>query len=80
MQQCVAACEVYQQNKYQNLCPVGLFTAPASTHICLVRHTYGFCGRSSRGTSEDSIKTVVDRLTKYADLLPLSHPFTAPLN
>jgi len=61
----VAACETCQQNKYQALSPAGLLQP-------LPIPTQGL----PRAQGKNEILVVVDRLTKYAHFIPISHPFT----
>jgi hypothetical protein len=73
----VQACEVCQRNKYQTLSPGGLLQPlPVPTQIWN-DISMDFIGGLPRAQGIDTIMVVVDRLTKYAHFLPVSHPYTA---
>ena len=66
-----------QRNKYQTLSLAGLLQ-PLPVPIAIWTDlTIGFIEGLPKARGVDTILVVVDRLTKYAYFLALSHPYTA---
>lgn len=77
IQEYVKACKVCQRNKYQTLSPGGLLQPlpiPTQTWSDI---SMDFIGGLPKVQGVDTVMVVVDRLTKYAHFLPVSHPYTA---
>ncbi|CAJ2644108.1 unnamed protein product [Trifolium pratense] len=77
IQEYVQACETCQRNKYQTLSPGGLLQPlPIPTQVWS-DISMDFIGGLPKVHDIDTIMVVVDRLTKYANFIPVSHPYTA---
>ena len=69
IQQYVRGCEVCQRCKYETLSPAGLLQPlPIPTATCI--------GGLPKSQGLDTIMVVVDRLSKYAHFIPLTHPYS----
>lgn len=77
IQEYVQASEVCQRNKYQTLTPSGLLhPLPIPTQVWSDL-SMDFIGGLPKTHGVDTILVVVDRLTKFAHFIAISHPFTA---
>lgn len=74
---CIKECDICQQNKAENVSPTGLLQPlPIPTKIWTEISMDVIEGLpSSHG--KDCIMVIVDRLSKYAHFIALSHPYTA---
>ena len=77
IQQFVQNCDICQRNKHRTLSPAGLLQPlPISTQVWQDISMY-FIGGLPKSNGLDTILVVVDRLTKYAHFIGISHPYTA---
>ncbi|CAH9138635.1 unnamed protein product [Cuscuta epithymum] len=77
IQKYVEGCAVCQTNKYQALKPSGLLQPLPIPNSIWTDITMDFIGGLPKSEGKDTILVVVDRLTKYAHIIALSHPFNA---
>lgn len=74
----VKHCEVCQINKGENVKYPGLLQ-PLPLPVSIWSHiTMDFIEGLPRSEGKSVVMVIVDRLTKYAHFIPLSHPYTAP--
>jgi transposase InsO family protein len=72
----VCACEVSQQNKVENLHPVGLLQPLDVPMIVWAHVSMDFMEGFPRVNGKTIILTIMDLFSKYAHFLPMSHPYT----
>ncbi|CAH9111194.1 unnamed protein product, partial [Cuscuta epithymum] len=77
IQQYVQKCEVCQRNKYQALKPAGLLQPLPIPEQIWTDISMDFIGGLPKAQGKDTVLVVVDRLTKFAHFIPLSHPYNA---
>lgn len=73
----VASCEVCQKAKSSSLSPAGLLQPLPILSQVWEDISLDFIDGLPRSESHTSLMVVVDRLTKSAHLIPLTHPYTA---
>lgn len=75
--QFVKACPVCQKNKTEHNMPAGLLQPLPLPEMAWSHITMDFVEGLPKSEGKDVIWVIVDRFTKYAHFIPLSHPFTA---
>lgn len=73
----VAQCPICQQAKSERVAYPGLLTALPIPEGAWQVVTLDFVDGLPKSNSFDSILVVVDKFSKYAHFIPLSHPYTA---
>lgn len=77
VQEYVAACDICQRAKYESLSPAGLLQPLPVPDQVWTKMSMDFIDGLPRSENHTSIMVVVDRLSKSANMIALSHPYTA---
>lgn len=73
----ITACDICQRHKSEQLAPAGLLQPLPIPNQVWEDISMDFIDGLPVSESKTTIFVVVDRLTKYAHFIPLSHPYTA---
>ena len=77
VKQYVRECSIYQQCKYDSAAYPGLLQPLPIPSTVWIDISMDFIEKLPKSACKDIIMVVVDRLSKYAHFMPLSHPFSA---
>ena len=77
IQQYVKTCIIFQQAKSEHIRKPGLLSPLPIPKEAWNLITTDFIGGFTKSKTFDTILVVIDKFSKYAHFLPLSHPFTA---
>jgi hypothetical protein len=72
----IKQCPTCQRNKSENIPYPGLLQPLPIPDMAWQHVTMDFIEDLPKSNGHDTILVVVDKLTKYAHFIPLSHPFT----
>ncbi|KAL6185412.1 hypothetical protein ACLB2K_041546 [Fragaria x ananassa] len=73
----VAECEICQQHHNENVKPLGLLQPLAIPDKAWEDIAMDFIDALPKSEGKTTIWVVIDKFTKYAHFIPLSHPYTA---
>lgn len=73
----VKSCDMCQKNKSDSRSPAGLLAQLPIPEQIWVDISTDFMNGLPRSHDKDSIMVVVDRMSKYAHFVPLSHPYSS---
>ena len=77
IQQYIRECDTCQRNKNQALSPAGLLQPLPIPENTWTDVAIDFIAGLSNAIGVDTVMVVVDKMTKYAHLCSLSHPYNA---
>lgn len=77
VKQFVRSCDNCQRNKTENIHPPGLLQPLAIPNQAWAQVSMDFIEGLPKSNNKDVIMVVVDRFTKYAHFISLTHPFSA---
>ena len=72
------AWSICQQNKHENVATPGLLQPLPIPHAPFIDISMDFIDGLPKSEGKDVIMVVVDRFSKYAHFMSLSHPYLAP--
>lgn len=75
----VAECDICQRNRYEAILPPGLLQPNKIPDAAWLDISMDFIEGLPKSGGKTVILVVVDRFTKYAHFLPLSHPYSAAI-
>jgi hypothetical protein len=78
IRQHVRECSVCQRNKHENVASPGLLQPLPIPYAPFIHISMDFVEGLPKSEGKDVILVVVDRFSKYAHCLALSHPYSAP--
>jgi hypothetical protein len=73
----IQGCDICQRNKVENIYPAGLLQPLPIPSQVWTEVSIDFIGGLPISQGKDVIMVVIDRLSKYAHFIPLTHPYTA---
>ena len=79
IRQFIRECSTCQRNKHENIATPGLLQPLPVPHAPFIDISMDFVEGLPKSEGKDVIMVVVDRFSKYAHFMSLSHPFTASL-
>lgn len=74
--QFIRECSTCQQNKHENIATPGLLQPLPIPHAPFIDISMDFVEGLPKSEGKDVIMVVVDRFSKYAHFMSLSHPYT----
>lgn len=77
VKKCVAECDVCQRNHYEAMVPLGLLQPNCIPEGAWLDISMDFVEGLPISGGKSVVLVIVDRFTKYAHFLPLTHPYSA---